>query len=391
MGKPSFTRHMTSGNLALALWVAAAPYMLLSDNDRQPPSRDPQSVADTVAAVRPGTVHVVVKSTRLPNGQMSSQGSQGSGFIIDGQNGYVITNNHVIASAAGNNGTTVDVILTNGTTLQAKILGRDTVADLAVLKVDSPSPLPEVRLGNSDTMRVGDSVIAIGNPFGLVSTTTTGIISAVNRDSGMNPYADMLQTDASINSGNSGGALFNKDGEVIGVNTAIFSPSPTPGSVGIGFSIPSNRVAKAAAHMIAHGDVKHAWLGIGMNPDDEDAAQKAGLDSVRGVAVAGLSEKGPAETAGLKKGDIILSANGQDITSPRSLSQIVIDLQPGSNLDVVLWRDGAEHKMTVKLGDYETLQETIRKEAEKQRQMPSMPFPLPEGPAPLPTPEAPAP
>lgn len=371
MTKPS--SYLTSGNLALLLAAATSAHVFLNDDKPGTPPRDPHNVADVVDNVLPGTVYIGVKgakpSEKSKDEDSMPSGSLGSGFVIDGQNGYIVTNNHVIESAAEDSGSQVEITLTNGKTLSAKIIGRDTVADVAVLKVESDTPLPAVKFGNSAALRVGAPVVAIGNPFGLSSTTTTGIISATNRDSG-GPYDDMLQTDAAINKGNSGGALFNMDGEVIGVNTAIFSPSG--GSVGIGFSIPSNRVTKIASTIIASGDIKHGWLGVSMKAATEEEAKKAGLSSTRGILVIDTADKGPAQTAGLKAGDILLAVNGETLTTPKKLSRIVIDSLPDSNVQVTYWRDGAEHTMTVKLGDYKTLQkmqeEAAKKEAEKEKE-----------------------
>lgn len=384
MGQSPYTRHITSGRLALALAAATSAHVFLKDIHHDSPPANPHSVADVVDSVRPGTVYVAVKGPKLPDGSTAA-GSSGSGFVIDGRNGYIITNNHVINSAAENPGSTLEVMLTNGKKLRAKIVGRDTVADLAVLKVEAPTALPQVRFGDSSAVRVGESVIAIGNPFGLISTTTTGIVSAMNRAvTGAGPYEDIIQSDAAINSGNSGGALFNMAGEVIGVNTSIISPNGA-GSVGLSFSLPSNRVAKLASRMIAQGDIQHGWLGVSMSEVTEESAQKAGLKEARGVLIMDTADKGPAQSAGLKAGDIMLKANGEDIYGTQNLTRIVIDSPPGSKLDVVYWRDGAEHTMSVKLGNYKTLQENIRKEAEAEKEKEKeKKAPVPEAPAPAP-------
>lgn len=381
MNRPSYS-SLTSG-LAFALAASHWVYTLARDIDGNTP-RTPYSVAHIVDNVRPGTVYIGVKFQAPPDQDKAPSpggGSQGSGFVIDGRNGYIVTNNHVIESAAGNSNATVEITLTNGKKLSAQIVGRDTVGDLAVLKVDSPTPLPEVKFGDSEAVRTGDWVLAIGNPYGLFSTVTTGIVSALKREAG--PYEDMIQTDAAINSGNSGGALFNASGEVVGVNTAIISP--TKASVGIGLSIPSSRVLKTAAQIIAHGDIQHGWLGVSLKEVTEEIAKEAGLNAPAGVFLIDVIDQGPAQAAGLKANDIVLEVNGEKIDRIKKLTRLIIGSPPGSDARVVYWRDGATHTVTVKLGDYKTLLEMQAKEAQEQeepQETPETPAPQPEAPAP---------
>jgi serine protease Do len=260
--------------------------------------------------------------------------SLGSGFIIDPA-GYVVTNNHVIEGADE-----VSVTLQDNTTLKAKIVGRDESGDLALLKVDSDKPLPTVAFGDSGAMRVGDWVLAIGNPFGLGGTVTAGIVSARGRDIHQGQYDDFLQTDAAINRGNSGGPLFNMAGEVIGINTAIFSPSG--GSIGIGFSIPSNMAKKIISDLKEYGHPRRGWLGVKIQQVTPDIAESLGLKDASGAMVAGVTDGGPAEKAKIRSGDIILKFDGQDVKEMHTLPRIVGDAVVGKEVPVVVWRDGKE-------------------------------------------------
>jgi serine protease Do len=260
--------------------------------------------------------------------------SLGSGFIIDPA-GYVVTNNHVIEGADE-----VSVNLQDGTTLKAEIIGRDESGDLALLKVKSDKPLPTVDFGDSSQSRVGDWVLAIGNPFGLGGTVTAGIVSARGRDIHQGQYDDFIQTDAAINRGNSGGPLFNMDGQVIGINTAIFSPSG--GSIGIGFSIPSNMAKNIVAQLKEYGHPRRGWLGVKIQQVTPDIAESLGLKDASGAMVAGTTEGGPAEKAKIHAGDIILKFDGQDVKEMHNLPRIVADADVGKEVPVVLWRDGKE-------------------------------------------------
>jgi serine protease Do len=254
----------------------------------------------------------------------------GSGFIIDPR-GYIVTDDHVLEHA-----TAVTVTLHDGTQHPARILGRDPLTDLALLKIDAPKPLPYARWGDSDDARVGDWVLAIGNPFGLDDTVSSGIISARGRDIHSGPYDDFLQIDAAINRGNSGGPTFSLDGAVIGINTAIYSPNG--GSVGIGFAIPANLARPVVEQLEAHGKVERGWLGIQIQPVTPEIAQSFGLAKVEGALVAGISVGGPAARAGFLQGDVILSINGRDIERMRDLPLAVAEMPIGRPAEVTVWR-----------------------------------------------------
>jgi serine protease Do len=260
--------------------------------------------------------------------------SLGSGFIVDAS-GYVVTNNHVIEGADE-----VSVTLQDNTVLKATIVGRDESGDIALLKVKTDKPLATVDFGDSGQSRVGDWVLAIGNPFGLGGTVTAGIVSARGRDIHQGQYDDFIQTDAAINRGNSGGPLFNMDGQVIGINTAIFSPSG--GSIGIGFSIPSNMAKNIVAQLKAYGHPRRGWLGVKIQQVTPEIAESLGLKDANGAMVAGVTDGGPAEKAKIHGGDIILKFDGQDVKEMHNLPRIVADAEVGKDVPVVLWRDGKE-------------------------------------------------
>jgi serine protease Do len=260
--------------------------------------------------------------------------SLGSGFIIDAS-GLVVTNNHVIDGADE-----ITVTLQDNTALKAKVLGRDESGDIALLQVKPDKPLPALQFGDSDKERVGDWVLAIGNPFGLGGSVTAGIVSARGRDIHQGPYDDFIQTDAAINRGNSGGPLFNMDGEVIGMNTAIYSPSG--GSIGIGFSIPANLVKAVVAQLKDFGHPRRGWLGVRIQQVTPDIAESLGLKDANGAMVAGVNDGGPADKARIRNGDIILKFNNQDVKEMRTLPRIVADSEVGKQVPVLLWRDGKE-------------------------------------------------
>ncbi len=269
--------------------------------------------------------------------------SLGSGFVID-SSGYVVTNNHVIEGADE-----ITVVLQDDTRIPAEVVGRDAKTDLAVLKIVPTTKLPSVSFGDSDAARVGDWVIAIGNPFGLGGTVTAGIISARGRNINSGPYDDFIQTDASINRGNSGGPMFNLDGEVIGVNTAIFSPSG--GSVGIGFAIPSATVRLVIRQLIDGGQVRRGWLGVHIQTVTDELAENLGLDHSRGALVASVIKDGPAEAAKIKAGDVILKFDGKDIGEMRRLPRIVAETPVDETVNAVIWRDKAEIRLRVTVGE----------------------------------------
>lgn len=271
--------------------------------------------------------------------------SLGSGFIID-SSGIVVTNNHVIGEAND-----VTVILQDGTKLKAEILGKDPKIDLAVLKVKSEKPLKSVPFGNSDELRAGDWVIAIGNPFGFGGTVTAGIVSARGRDIEMGPYDNYIQTDASINKGNSGGPLFNMKGEVIGINTAIFSP--TGGSVGIGFAVPSNSALPVINQLKDFGETRRGFLGVRIQPIDEESAEALKLPNTKGALVANVEKDGPAQKGGLETGDVIIRFNGKDVKNARDLSRIVAETDVNKAVEVVIIRKGQEVSKQVTLGRLE--------------------------------------
>ena len=282
-------------------------------------------------------------SPRQPQQRRSN--SLGSGFVID-PSGIVITNNHVIADA-----NEVTVIFTNGLKLKAEIIGKDTKVDVAVLRVKPEKPLTAVKFGDSDKARVGDWVMAVGNPFGLGGSVTAGIISARNRNIESGPYDNYIQTDASINKGNSGGPLFNMDGEVVGINTAILSPSG--GSIGIGFATPANTVQPIIEQLQKYGETRRGWLGVRIQNIDDAIAENLNLGSVRGALVAGVDEKGPAKPAGLKTGDVITKFDGKDVKQSRDLPKIVAATPVGKEVPVIVMRDGKEVTLSVKLGRLE--------------------------------------
>lgn len=279
------------------------------------------------------------------------QASLGSGFIIDAEKGLVITNNHVIRDAEE-----IRVTLHDNTTLNAKVIGSDEKTDLAVLKVELKGlKLSAASFGNSDVMRVGDWVLAIGNPFGLGGTVTSGIISARARDINSGPYDDYLQTDASINRGNSGGPMFNMKGEIIGINTAIFSPSG--GSVGIGFAIPSNLAKPVIDQLIQYGKTRRGWIGVRIQAVTDDIAESLGVGKVRGALIASVTPKGPAEAAGLQPGDIVMTYNGQAVGEMRQLPRLVAESPINTEAKLGVWRNGKEMTLTVKVAELEKAEE----------------------------------
>jgi serine protease Do len=273
--------------------------------------------------------------------------SLGSGFIIDAA-GYIATNNHVIADADE-----ITVILHDNTNLKAKVVGRDTKTDIALLKVKTDKPLVAVSWGDSDVARVGDWVLAIGNPFGLGGSVTAGIISARQRDINSGPYDDFLQTDAPINRGNSGGPMFNMDGQVIGINTAIYSPSG--GSIGIGFAIPSALAKEVIGELKNEADhtVHRGWLGVRIQAVTDEIAESLGLNRARGALVASVSDKGPAQNAGIQPGDVILDFDGKDVGDMRRLPRLVAETPVDKRVPVALWRKRGLTTVQVKVGRLE--------------------------------------
>ena len=339
----------------------------------------PESFADLAEKLMPSVVNiststtVVTKSNPLPfqfppgspfgdmfkefgDPQERQSAALGSGFIID-EKGIVITNNHVIQDAD-------DIIVrVNGDQeFKAKVLGADPLMDIAVLQLETDEKFIPVSFGDSDKARIGDWVMAIGNPFGLGGTVTAGIISARNRSIGLSRYEDFIQTDASINSGNSGGPLFDMEGNVIGINTAILGRN---GSIGIGFSIPSNSAQIVINQLIQFGETKRGWLGVRIQDVTKEIADVEKLDKPRGALVASVAENSPSEKAGIKAGDIILEFNGESINQMKELPAIVARTQVGKNVEVKIWRDKKEIIKNVLLGRLETSEDF--KVSEKQK------------------------
>lgn len=279
---------------------------------------------------------------RGPNAQPRPSTSMGSGFVIH-EDGFVVTNNHVIGEADQ-----IDVTLSDDRTFRATLIGRDTKTDLALLKIEG-GPFPFVEFADSETVRVGDWVVAIGNPFGLGSSVTAGIISARGRDIRSGPYDDFIQVDAPINRGNSGGPSFNLAGKVIGVNTAIFSPSG--GNVGIGFAIPANLAKPVVDSLMRYGTVKRGWLGVRIQSVTDEIAESMNLPDAEGALVANLTPDGPADRAQIRPGDVILSFDGKKVERMRSLPRIVAETPIEREVDVVIWRDGRQQDVRVTVGE----------------------------------------
>ena len=271
--------------------------------------------------------------------------SLGSGFIID-TSGVVVTNNHVIADADE-----INVIMNDGTKIKAELVGVDKKTDIAVLKFKPVKPLVAVKFGESDKLRLGEWVIAIGNPFSLGGSVTAGIVSARNRDISQGPYDSYIQTDASINRGNSGGPLFNLEGEVVGVNTLIISP--TGGSIGLGFAVPSKTVIGVVNQLREFGELRRGWLGVRIQQVTDEIAESLNIKPARGALVAGIDDKGPAKPAGIEPGDVVVKFDGKDVKDPKDLSRVVADTAVGKEVEVVVIRKGAEETKKVTLGRLE--------------------------------------
>ena len=333
-----------------------------------------KSFADLVERVKPAVVNITTKAhlkqrigniqTPFPKGspldrqfrrffEQQQPGSRsdgngpmttgaGSGFIIDAS-GYVVTNNHVIKDSEE-----IKVILSDGTQLDATVVGKDKTSDLALLKVNSKTPLAFVEFGDSSNTRVGDWVLAVGNPFGLGGTVTAGIVSARGRDINSGPYDDYLQIDAPINRGNSGGPLFDHSGKVIGVNTAIFSPSG--GSVGIGFAIPAELASNVVTSLRNSGQVQRGWMGVSIQGLTADLSNSFGLENTQGALVADVAKDSPAQKAGLKAGDVITAFDGSPILKVRDLPRIVSTTQAGKTVNVDIWRQQKAQRLTLNVG-----------------------------------------
>lgn len=269
--------------------------------------------------------------------------AQGSGFFIS-DDGYVVTNNHVVES-----GQAFSVKLDDGTEYDAKLIGRDPRTDLAVLKVDADRKFTYVAFADDSKVRVGDWVVAVGNPFGLGGTVTAGIVSARGRDIGAGPYDDFLQIDAAVNRGNSGGPAFNTEGQVVGINTAIFSPSG--GNVGIAFAIPASTAKNVVEKLKTGEEIQRGWLGVQIQPVTPEIAESIGLKDAKGAIVASAQDGSPALAAGIQNGDVITAVNGQQVSTPRELARVIGGDAPGNTVKVDVWRNGNSQSFDVKLGE----------------------------------------
>ena len=339
-------------------------FFIIQGNSKEVPS----SFADLAEKLIPSVVNISTTQTVVTNAnpfpfefppgspfedmfkefgtpQKRKASALGSGFIIDAK-GIVVTNNHVISDAED-----ILVRVDGDKEYKAKVIGSDPLSDIAVLKIDSNDKFKPVKFGDSDKARIGDWVIAIGNPFGLGGTVTSGIISARNRSIGLSRYEDYIQTDASINQGNSGGPLFDMQGNVIGINTAILGQS---GSIGIGFSIPSNSAKIIIDQLIEFGETKRGWLGVRIQYVTKEIADVEGLGKPRGALVASVAEDSPSDKAGIKSGDIILEFNGTQIKEMNELPKIVAQTEVGKNVEVKVWRNKKEIIKKIKLGRLET-------------------------------------
>jgi serine protease Do len=288
--------------------------------------------------------------------------SLGSGFVVDAEKGIIVTNNHVIADADE-----IEVNFSDGSKLKATLAGTDTKTDIAVLKVDPKGKkLTAVKFGDSNKMRIGDWVMAVGNPFGLGGTVTVGIVSARNRDINSGPYDDFIQTDAAINRGNSGGPLFNMEGEVVGINTAIISPSG--GSIGIGFSIPSELAAGVVEQLSEFGETRRGWLGVRIQPVTDEIAESLGMKGAKGALVAGVIKGGPVDNGTIQPGDVITKFDGKDVHEMRDLPRVVAESPVGKAVDVLLVRKGTEQTVKVTLGRLEDGEKLAKGDEAKQTQ-----------------------
>ncbi|EHS53737.1 protease Do [Rhizobium sp. PDO1-076] len=401
-------KNSTVAGLAVAMMVGAVPLVVLNAYAEPVTVTAPQvpSFSDVVAAVQPAVVSVRVQSNiqntsndesnfsfnfggrdfndlpddhplkrffkefggpggpggpneearppRGPKGHGRHEGrlrptSQGSGFFIS-EDGYIVTNNHVVDEGAA-----FTIVMNDGKELDAKLVGKDSRTDLALLKIENPKQkFTYVKFADDEKSRVGDWVVAVGNPFGLGGTVTAGIISARGRDIGSGPYDDYLQIDAAVNRGNSGGPDFNLSGEVVGINTAIFSPSG--GNVGIAFAIPASVAKDVIEKLKDGGTVERGWLGVQIQPVTDDIADSLGLSEASGALVVSPQAGSPGEKAGIKQGDVVTAVNGEPVKDPRDLARRIAAFAPDTTVDVALWREGKATEVKVKLGELPTEQ-----------------------------------
>jgi serine protease Do len=381
LGSSALTALPFAGNAETTQAQGTAPGSAIT----MPRQVGPQGFGDLAARVAPAVVRVTVTSQQeaatpaeippelrgtpfeqffrrfegqMPRGQQRApQGApqgrarmgQGSGFVIDPA-GYIVTNNHVVGDAGS-----VKIELADGREFEGRVVGRDQQTDLALLKVEAGGPLPSLTWGNSDQLRVGDWVVAMGNPFGLGGSVTAGIVSARGRQIGAGPYDDFIQTDAPINPGNSGGPLFNANGEVVGINTAIYAPGG--GNVGIGFAVPSRMAQHVITDLQQDGRVDRGWLGVSMQPIDAELAAALRLPNQHGALVAGVEPGSPAARAGLRAGDVVVGVGEREVTTPRDLAVAVAELAPDSQATLALLRDGERVEQAVTLGQREAPQQ----------------------------------
>lgn len=353
--------------------IAISPSFAAQDTSVATPGAQPGGYADLVDRVSPAVVYIEITKKAdvagfnpadLPPGfpmdELSrrfgipapgvhdgqpapDQSGVGTGFIISAS-GDIVTNNHVVEGADS-----VTVKLADGTSLAAEVVGTDPATDLALLRVKANSDLPVVSFGDSATLRVGQDVVAIGNPFGLGNSVTAGIVSALGRDISSGPFDNFIQTDAAINKGNSGGPLFNAAGEVVGINTAIFSP--TGGSVGIGFAVPSQIAKQVIADLAGDGQVDRGWLGVVLQPLTDDIAAAIGIDVTKGALIASVSDNTPAAIAGIRRGDVVTAVDGTTVENPRDMTRLIATARPGTEVRIDLLRAGQPTTVAVTLGN----------------------------------------
>ncbi|WP_067789967.1 Do family serine endopeptidase [Paraurantiacibacter namhicola] len=381
----SITSALLAGGAALTLmtgYPAGAQEAQNAQGQITPVAGAPASFADLTEQLQPAVVNIFTRQRIEVQGMgtpfFGQQGpatregqSLGSGFIISAD-GYVVTNNHVVTADGRGTVESITVRMPDGTEYEAELVGADAQSDLAVLKIDAGKSLPFVRFGDSDSVRAGDWVIAIGNPFGLGGTVTSGIVSAVLRNTGGGAYDRFLQTDASINRGNSGGPLFDMHGNVVGINNAIISP--TGGSVGIGFAIPAGTAQPIVQKLIAGEEILRGYLGVRIQPVTEDFADALGIEKDRGEFIQMVQPGEAADKAGLKAGDVVLSVNGEAVTPDQTLSFLVANIEPGTRIPLEILRDGDRRTLQATVGrrptDEQLAQQNFNPEEDGEQDMP---------------------